>query len=160
MDLYSRRCLGFAVSDNMTTEATTLAALEMALKVRAISDEQKLSELIFHSDGGGQYSDKNFLAKLKKHDIRSSMGKQAYENPNAERLNGILKNEYLLPWDINSLPKLELNVPRAAKLYNYERPHFALKYLSPVAFENWLAKYTYFVMSQFFQWTFDERFFF
>ena len=140
MDLMSRYCLGFAVSDDMSTESTTLPALEMALKNRAITKEQKCTTLIFHSDGGGQYSDKNFLALLKKHQIRSSMGKNAYDNPNAERLNGILKNEYLIPWGVNSLDKLLLNVKKVVKLYNNERPHESLKYMTPQAFEKKLKQ--------------------
>ena len=135
MDKFTRRCLGFAVSDNMTTECTTLPAMEMALKNRGIGKDQKLPQLIFHSDGGGQYSDKAFLALLARHAVRSSMGKQAYENPNAERLNGIIKNEYLMPWSVNSFGELKSCVPKAVRLYNFERPHFALRYDAPAEFE-------------------------
>jgi len=135
MDKFTRQCIGYAVSSNMTTEATTLPALEMAIKKRGIGKDYRPKRLILHSDGGGQYSDKAFLAFLKTHGILSSMGKQAYENPNAERLNGILKNEYLLPWGVNSLCKLQELVPKAVKLYNNERPHFSLNYFTPVEFE-------------------------
>ena len=135
MDLYSRRVIGFAVSDNLTTESTTLPALEMALKVRHIDQNKQIDNLILHSDGGGQYADKNFLALMKKHGIASSMGKQAYDNPNAERINGTIKNDYLLPWEVNSFSKLELFTPRAIKNYNQDRPHSALKGMSPIEFE-------------------------
>ena len=135
MDLCSRRLIGFAVSDNLTTESTTLPALQMALKVRHISENQIIKNLILHSDGGGQYADKNFLALMKKHNIISSMGKQAYDNPNAERINGTIKNDYLLPWEVNSFAKLELLTPKAIKNYNQDRPHSALKGLSPIEFE-------------------------
>lgn len=135
MDLYSRRVIGFAVSDNLTTESTTLPALEMALKVRHINQNKQIDNLILHSDGGGQYADKNFLALMKKHGIASSMGKQAYDNPNAERINGTIKNDYLLPWEVNSFSKLELFTPRAIKNYNQDRPHSALKGMSPIEFE-------------------------
>lgn len=135
MDKFTRRCLGYAVSDNMITESTTLPALEMALKNRSVAKDQKLPKLIFHSDGGGQFSDKAFLSRLSEHDIQSSMGKQAYENPNAERLNGIIKNEYLLPWGVNSFSELEVKTPKAVYLYNAQRPHFALRYFTPAAFE-------------------------
>lgn len=135
MDLCSRRLIGFAVSDNLTTESTTLPALEMALKTRNRSHDQIEKNLILHSDGGGQYADKNFLALMKKHGIASSMGKQAYDNPNAERINGTIKNDYLIPWDVNSFAKLELLTPKAIKNYNQDRPHSALKGLSPIEFE-------------------------
>ena len=72
---------------------------------------------------------------MKKHGIASSMGKQAYDNPNAERINGTIKNDYLLPWGVNSFSKLELFTPKAIKNYNQDRPHIALKGMSPIKFE-------------------------
>lgn len=142
MDLFSREGIGFAVSKTMITEQTTLIALKRAFKYREIKEKEKLPNLIFHSDGGGQFSDKEFLAQLASHDIKSSMGKQAYENPNAERLNGIIKNEYLLPWEVNSFPQLVQNTLRAIKLYNTQRPHKSLKYLTPIEFREYHNKRT------------------
>lgn len=91
MDLFSRRIVGFAVSDNLRTESTTLVALEVALAGR----ETLSPGLIFHSDGGGQYYCKEFLKLTRLHDIRNSMCESVYENPNAERVNGTIKNSYL-----------------------------------------------------------------
>lgn len=136
MDLFSREGIGFAASDNMVTENTSLVALERAFKYRNIKDKDLLSNLIFHSDGGGQFSDKGFLKQLAKHEIKSSMGKSAYDNPNAERLNGIIKNEYLIPWGVNSLTQLLLLLPKTIKLYNTQRPHFSLKYDTPLEFKS------------------------
>jgi putative transposase len=135
MDLYSRRVLGYAVSDNLSTESTTLPAIKMALEVRKIVKENQVKGLIFHSDGGGQYIDKNFLKTIRFTGMESSMGKNAYENPNAERLNGIIKNDYLIPWFTESLSLLKISTPRAVKLYNDDRPHSMLKGLSPLQFE-------------------------
>lgn len=135
MDLCSRRVIGFAVSDNLTTESTTLPALKMAIETRQMAENTKISNLILHSDGGGQYADKNFLALMRQHGIASSMGKQAYDNPNAERINGIIKNDYLLPWEVNSFSKLQLLTPKAVKNYNQDKPHSALKGMSPMEFE-------------------------
>jgi putative transposase len=135
MDLCSRRVIGFAVSDNLTTECTTLPALQMALSLRLNTEKKQIDNLILHSDGGGQYADKNFLALMKKHNIKSSMGKQAYDNPNAERINGTIKNDYLLPWEVNSFHKLELFTPKAIFNYNQDRPHSALNGMSPFEFE-------------------------
>jgi transposase InsO family protein len=138
MDLHSRHVLGYAVSMNLTTEATTLPALEMALKTRNTTTQNQLETLILHSDGGGQFADKNFVAKLRFFGIQSSMGKEAYENPNAERLNGTIKNDYLIPWHVESFSLLKLLTAKAVKLYNTDRPHSALKGLSPVQFEKLL----------------------
>lgn len=138
MDLFSRRVLGFSVSDNLITENTTMPAMEMALRTRNIKSKDQLKGLILHSDGGGQFSDKNFVESIRHFGIVSSMGKQAYENPNAERLNGTLKNDYLIPWGIDSLSLLQLSTPKVVKLYNSERPHSALNGLSPIQFEQLL----------------------
>lgn len=138
MDLYSRHVLGYAVSMNLTTEATTLPALEMALKTRNVTTQNQLEGLILHSDGGGQFIDKNFVAKLRFFGSQSSMGKEAYENPNAERLNGTIKNDYLIPWHVESFSLLNFLTAKAVKLYNTDRPHSSINGLSPVEFEKLL----------------------
>jgi putative transposase len=136
MDCFSRRILGYAVSSRLTTEQTTLPALQQAVKARGGSIPE---QLIFHSDGGGQYYDKEFLSYTKHHQMRNSMCELAYENGKAERLNGIIKNNYLKFYETNTFEQLHKNVDRAVTLYNAERPHKALHYSSPVAYENkWL----------------------
>lgn len=136
LDLYSRRCLGYALSENLTTEQTTLKALKMALKTRDISNYQ--DQLLFHSDGGGQYYDKAFLKLLGQYHIQSSMAELVYENPHMERFHGTAKNDYLIPWGVNSIAQLKKQLPRFVKLYNQVRPHESLKYKTPVAFENFI----------------------
>jgi putative transposase len=135
MDLYSRMVLGYAAADTMCAEQTTILALEMALKKRKAIKKDQLKGLIFHSDGGGQYIDKLFLKRLDFFGVQSSMGKECYENPNAEKLNDIIKNHYLIPWDVNSLPQLVKRTPEAIFNYNNEKPHEALQLLCPVEFE-------------------------
>jgi transposase InsO family protein len=92
--------------------------------------------MIFHSDGGGQYYDKAFLQYTAKHHMRNSMCEFAYQNGKAERLNGTIKNNYLIHFNINSLRELHKSVDRAVTLYNHQRPHKALKYQTPAAYEN------------------------
>jgi len=133
IDSYSRRILGYSVSKRLLTEHTTLPALKMALKTRQDVD---LRGLIFHSDGGGQYYAHDFLEITKKKEIINSMCKNAYENGKAERLNGIIKNNYLRHRYINSLEKLLIEVDRAVLLYNHEKPHIELTRKSPIQFEN------------------------
>lgn len=134
LDLYSRRCLGYALSDTLHTEQTTIPALQMALKTRGISDYNK--QLVFHSDGGGQFYDKTFLTILEQHKIVSSMAVSAYENPHMERFHSTAKNDYLIPWKINSFDKLRKSLPIFIELYNVDRPHKNLKKSTPVAFED------------------------
>ncbi len=132
MDAFTKRILGHSVSKRLFTEDTTLAALTMAIKTRKKDD---LQGLIFHSDGGGQYYDKNFLSLTQKYHMANSMCKYAWENPYAERINGVIKNNYLAHWNIKTLDSLKHNVDRAVNLYNHDKPHKSLRRLTPIAFE-------------------------
>jgi putative transposase len=132
MDCFSRRILGHSVSSRLLTEHTSLQALRMLLKTRRHNIPEGV---IFHSDGGGQYYAKEFLRITEKYGIRNSMCEFAYENGKAERLNGVIKNNYLAFRKIESLEKLVKEVDHAVYLYNYEKPHKGLNYFSPVDFE-------------------------
>ena len=116
----------------MTTEQTTLPALETAIKNRK---NTKLDGLIFHSDGGGQYYDKEFLKLTQKHKINNSMCEYPWENGKVERLNGVIKNNYLKHREINSYSDLVKEVDRSVQLYNEEKPHINLKRKTPCEFE-------------------------
>ena len=140
LDVYSRKCLGWHVSKNLQTENTSLPALQMALKSRNIKHKQPCSGLIFHSDGGGQYSDHAFMELLGQHNIKSSMANVVYENPFVERFHATIKNDYLYPWQPNSFNLLLDLTRQAVYLYNFERPHSKLGRKSPVEFEQMLAK--------------------
>lgn len=131
LDCFSRRILGHSVSLRLTTECTTLPALKMAIKTRGNIPEG----IIFHSDGGGQYYDKEFLNLTSHHGFKNSMCEYAYENGKAERINGIIKNNYLRYWAIKNYEDLIINVDRAVSLYNEKKPHKALKRMPPVNFE-------------------------
>ena len=138
LDLYSRRCIGYALSQSLCTEQTTLPALKMALKNRRIPDYQY--QLLFHSDGGGQFYDNDFLKLLGKYKIGSSMAECVYENPHMERFHGTAKNDYLIPWQVNSVAKLRKELPRFVYLYNEVRPHESLNYKTPLAFEQFVQQ--------------------
>ncbi len=138
LDLYSRRCLGYALSETLNTEQTTLPALKKALKTRGLTTYGQ--QLIFHSDGGGQYYDKGFLNLMGKYHIRSSMAECVYENPHMERFHSTAKNDYLIPWKVNSVAQLRKELPRFVYLYNHVRPHKSLKYKTPVAFEQFVQQ--------------------
>ena len=138
LDLYSRQCIGYALSENLITESTVIPALKMALKSRSISDYERL--LCFHSDAGGQYIDHDFLKLLKQYNIRSSMAECVYENPHMERFHSTAKNDYLIPWRVNSVSKLRKELPRFVYLYNHIRPHEKLKYKTPMDFERYIQQ--------------------
>jgi transposase InsO family protein len=130
-DVYSRRIVGWAVDYSLWAEAN-MRALRKALKLRG----HKLNGLIHHSDRGSQYIDHGYTHLLKGKEIRPSMCHYAWENSYCERLNGIIKNEYLRHWNVRSLDQLKRCVERAVYLYNNERPHWELlQRLSPAGFE-------------------------
>lgn len=135
MDAYSRRILGYKLSKKLTTEHTTLPALEMAINQRKKKSDN-LNNLIFHSDGGGQYYDKEFLRLTSKNNFINSMCEYAWENGKAERLNGIIKNNYLKHREIYSFEDLQKEVDRSVLLYNNDKPHIELHRKSPIEFEN------------------------
>lgn len=129
MDAYSRKIKGCHASKTLRAEDTTIPALKMALKCLP-----KGVKPIFHSDGGGQYYCKQFLA-LTQGRFRNSMGKTAYENPKAERLNRTIKNDYIQEYHPATFRELEAKTARAVKMYNQEKPHQSLGGISPDQFE-------------------------
>lgn len=134
IDCYSRRIVGHQVSKRLSTAHTTLPALRKAIRTRR-KDGLSLKGAIFHSDGGGQYFAKDFIELTAQVGIKNSMCKYPWENGIVERLNGVMKNNYLHHWSINSFPQLVKAVDRFVQLYNYEKPHSSLKRMTPMAFE-------------------------
>lgn len=134
-DLYSRYIRGYCASKNLLTENTTIAALRMALKHTPI-----FKELILHSDGGGQYYSKEFLKITRKHNIGNSMAENVFENPHAERVIKTIKNDYLIHYGPQNFEELRAMLKKAVLMYNWYRPHQALKRLSPGIFEQLSGK--------------------
>ena len=132
IDSFSRMIVGHSVSERLFTEDTVIPALEMAARFRRGVD---LSGLIFHSDGGGQYYSKKFLELTEKLHFRNSMCLYSWENGKAERINGVIKNNYLGHRNINSYEELVVEVDRSVALYNNEKPHIGLRRMSPARFE-------------------------
>jgi len=132
LDSFSRRIIGHKTSNRLTTEQTTLPALLLAIKTR---NKKDLEGLVLHSDGGGQYYAKIFLDITSKYKIKNSMCEYAWENGKAERINGVIKNNYLIHRNIKNLEELEKEVDRSVSLYNSGKPHIGLKRKTPITFE-------------------------
>lgn len=139
MDLYSRRIVGHSCSRTLLTSHTTIAALKVALAGRGCED---LSGLIIHSDGGGQYYSKEFRELTQSAGMINSMSKAVYENPHAERVNGIIKNNYIKHYSPGDFRQLIRMTNKAIKMYNTQKPHQALNRLTPVQFERVINKKT------------------
>lgn len=134
MDLYSRHIVGYSVSSDLSTSSTTLPALKMALTARG-----KVAGLIFHSDGGGQYYCKEWLSLTRAQGIKNSMCTSPYENPHAERINGVIKNCYLSGYGPDSYEQLIIMTAKAVLMYNTQKPHGSLGNVSPFNFEKSLS---------------------
>ncbi len=133
-DSFSRRILGYSASERLTTEQTALPALNMAINLR-LKEKIPVKGVVFHSDGGGQYYDKGFLKLTGKVGIVNSMCEYPWENGKVERLNGVIKNNYLIHRNINNFEELKKEVDRTVSLYNQEKPHIELQRKSPNEFE-------------------------
>ncbi|AVQ10650.1 Integrase core domain protein [Leptospira santarosai] len=135
IEIYARIIIGFTESKGLCAEQTSIPAFKMAIRFRK-SLNHKITGVIFHSDGGGQYHSKKFLKLTGVHSFKNSTAYDVYENPFAERVNCIIKNEYLIPYGANSFERLKKLLPKAVSLYNYERPHFD----TPSSFESKFSK--------------------
>jgi len=125
-DAYSRKIMGYELSDNMRAE-NIVKALRQATRQR-----QTQRPLIHHSDRGTQYCSTIYQQELKRHDIQPSMtdGHDCYQNALAERINGILKQEFLL-YKCRNLNELKSLVKESVEIYNHLRPHLSLNMKTP-----------------------------
>lgn len=127
-DAYSKQIMGYELCDNMEA-ASTLKALKMALGKR----RYKASELIHHSDRGLQYCSKLYTDCLKENGIIISMTENGdpYENAIAERVNGILKDEFSLSDKFESIIQAKVLTRQSVEIYNQLRPHLSCSMLTP-----------------------------
>ena len=141
LDLFSRKIVGWAMSDRMTTDLT-LAALKMAIRQR-----QPGADLIHHSDQGSQYTDKRYQDVLTGSKIQPSMNGVGtwYDNAPMESFFGTLKSEHvhhcLYQTRDEARPDLFYYIEG---FYNRRRLHSSLGYLSPEAHEQLYHKQTVF----------------
>lgn len=125
-DAFSRKIMGYQVSDNLNTE-NMLSALKMAVRNRKTQ-----LPLIHHSDRGLQYCAASYQDQLNAHSITPSMtdGYDCYQNALAERINGILKQEFLIE-TCNNKKELKRLVAESVQIYNEMRPHLSLNMKTP-----------------------------
>ena len=126
-DAYSKKLVGFEVSDNMKA-TSTLLALKMAVENRIYEEE-----LIHHSDRGFQYLSRVYTDYLKKHKIkiRVTQDGSPYDNAIAERMNGILKDEFDFGDIFDDLEQAKKQLEEVAIIYNQKRLHTSNHYLTP-----------------------------
>lgn len=129
MDAYSRAIVGYDCSESLAVEGAMRA---MWMAIRQLGD---CGGMIHHSDRGLQYCCGEYVRLLKKSGIRISMTQEnhCYENASAERLNGILKQEYGLGKCFSRKSEVAGALREAVDLYNWRRPHQSLGYRVPMA---------------------------
>ena len=125
-DAYSRRIVGWHVHASLQAEEVG-KAMELALRQR-----RTRQRLVHHSDRGVQYCSGHYQAIHERHGVTCSMtdGYDCYQNALAERVNGILKNEFLLRRPAN-LRQATTMVRESIAIYNRERPHNSLQNKTP-----------------------------
>lgn len=127
-DAYSRKIVGWHVHPSLQTEEVA-QAMKMALRAR-----QTTRPLVHHSDRGIQYCSTYYQALHRRHGVQCSMtdGYDCYQNALAERVNGILKGEFLLH-KAADIAQARRMVAQSIQIYNNERPHLSLKMQTPEA---------------------------
>lgn len=127
IDVYSKKIVGYQISDHMRATAN-LRALRMALKCHKPPQ-------IHHSDRGSQYTYKEYVDLLKSSNCSISMALSAQDNAYAERINGTIKTEYLDYWKPKTYAQLKKQVKRAVINYNQKRIHNGIRKLTPTEVE-------------------------
>ena len=132
-DAYSHRIMGYHLATDLET-VSSLEALNMAINKVGEAPQG----LIHHSDRGVQYCSHKYVSLLQQHGIGISMTENGdpLENAVAERLNGILKQEYLDLGQIDTVEEVRAELDRAVFLYNTQRPHASISMFTPETVHN------------------------
>ena len=127
-DAYSKKIMGWAFRTDLGAQGC-IDALAMALSNRLYPQKR----LIHHSDRGSQYCSKNYVEMLNDHQISISMTENGdpYENPVAERVNGILKEEFDLYSSTENFKETTKRIKESIQTYNQLRPHASCDFLTP-----------------------------
>ncbi len=135
-DIYSQRVLGLIPS--LTMEASI--AIQCLEQVFMLRKDINLQGCIHHSDNGSQYNSTAYKKMLTDAGMLISRAENCLENGSAENLNSIVKNMYLKPWSIRTFKELEQACQELIYINNHQRAIEQLGQLSPVQFEQLVAK--------------------
>ena len=126
-EMYSRMIIGYDVSESLSIEGSMRALRQAIRKIK------QTKGMIHHSDRGIQYCSNDYTRLLKRRGIKISMAEKGnpYENAVAERVNGILKIEFLLEQKFKTKEEAKIFVIESIKIYNEERPHMSIGYEIP-----------------------------
>ena len=128
-DAYSRKIVGHKLHKNLSRDGC-IYALQKAL----VNLPKNVNNIIHHSDRGVQYCSDEYVKILEGNSFSISMTENGdpRENAIAERVNGILKDEFNLDKTFSNFTEAELHVNSSIEIYNNERPHLSLNNLTPM----------------------------
>jgi len=130
-DAYSRKIVGSHVAQTMEA-VETMEALKIAISGLRKGPDCHF-QLTHHSDRGMQYCSDKYVKLLESNNIAISMTENGdpLENAIAERVNGIIKEEYLNDYQVDNLEEAKKLLKAVIELYNNERPHMSIGNLTP-----------------------------
>jgi putative transposase len=137
MDLFSRRIIGWDMSNRMTKDLT-ITALQ-----RAIAQQPPKKGLIHHSDRGSQYAANEYQAILRNYQMTTSMSRKGncYDNACIESFHSVLKRELVFHEKYQTREEAKRSIfDYIMTFYNYKRIHSAIQYMSPMAYEKRYAQ--------------------
>lgn len=136
-DIYSLEIKGIIGSKNMEG----INAEKCMRQIIKYNRQNKYGhKLIIHTDGGGQYRSHNFQNMIRNAEILPSHAKSCFENGLAERVNGIIKNEYLIDYNIKNEKQLNRALKQIQKQSNNKWPSKTLNYRTPQQYTNWVRE--------------------
>jgi putative transposase len=137
-DAYSHKIVGYQVAQTMEA-IESIIALQMAIS--CLMPDSHLN-LIHHSDRGIQYCSHAYVKLLQDYNIKISMTENGdpLENALAERINGIIKEEYLETYDIENIKQAKSLLKAVVDLYNNERPHMSISNFTPNSIHHSIKK--------------------
>ena len=130
-DAFSHKIVGYHAGQTLEV-AESIQALGMALSGLGDGPESH-AKLIHHSDRGVQYCSNQYVKLLNDNNIQISMTENGdpLDNSIAERVNGIIKNEYLDCYQVSDIQQAQKLLAQVVKLYNEERPHMSIGNKTP-----------------------------
>lgn len=127
-DAYTHKIVGYSVSEHLDA-LSPIKALRMAL----VENKGQIIGLMHHSDRGVQYCCTDYVKLLQDNGIEISMTENGdpLENALAERINGIIKQEYLEHYTVNNIADARTLLTQSVNYYNQQRPHMSCGWLTP-----------------------------
>jgi len=139
LDVFNNEILTYKLSNKRGDPSTYYDGLELLLN--KIKEEQLNTEVILHTDQGAVYSSCMFCHIHKDYNIIRSMSRSGTptDNPVIESINGWIKEEMFIDFDITQYNNLFDFIENFINYYNYERPAFSLNYKTPIQYKTELG---------------------